>query len=67
MLIQYFIIINRIRTFFSYGNGFLSGKYSSKDNFDWNSLTTVITRLKKKIWYKSTFIRSYYYISKRKI
>ena len=50
MLIQYFIIINRIRTFFSYGNGFLSGKYSSKDNFDWNSLTTVITRLKKKIW-----------------
>ena len=29
------------------GNGFLSGKYSSKDNFDKNDLRTVITRFKK--------------------
>ena len=29
------------------GNGFLSGKYSSKDNFGKNDLTTVITRFKK--------------------
>lgn len=29
------------------GNGFLSGKYSSKDTFDKNDLRTVITRFKK--------------------
>ena len=29
------------------GNGFLCGKYSSKDNFDKNDLRTVITRFKK--------------------
>ena len=29
------------------GNGFLSGKYSSKDKFDTNDLRTVITRFKK--------------------